>query len=70
VTRAPRIDMTRNELVAIGARRRRAKGNFEKVNEEAKQAARAAVAAGMTEVDVKDALGVDRMTVRSWLGKR
>jgi hypothetical protein len=64
------LDVTKDELATIGARRKRARANFDKVNEEAKTAARAAVAAGMTEVDVKDALGVDRMTVRSWLGKR
>ena len=38
--------------------------------EEARELARAAIAAGQTEAGVARALGVDRMAVREWLGKR
>ncbi len=36
----------------------------------AKEAALAAIADGVTEVDIARSLGVDRMTVRKWAGKR
>jgi len=38
--------------------------------EQARELAIAAIAAGQTEAGVARALGVDRMAVRNWLGKR
>jgi DNA-directed RNA polymerase specialized sigma24 family protein len=58
------------ELVRIGRRRAKAKAAFEKVNDEAKAAVVAAAEAGVPEAELARVLQVDRMTVRSWLGKR
>jgi DNA invertase Pin-like site-specific DNA recombinase len=38
--------------------------------ERAKQLVPEAIAAGIPEADIARRLGVDRMTVRNWLGKR
>lgn len=40
-----------------------------KIMEEAASAARAAHAAGVRETEIARTLGVNRMTVRRWLGK-
>lgn len=58
------------ELAKLGRRRARAKATFEKVNDEAKAAVVAAAEAGVPEAELARVLQVDRMTVRSWLGKR
>jgi uncharacterized protein YjcR len=41
-----------------------------KARDTAKMLAPQAIAAGVAEADIARRLGVDRMTVRSWLGKR
>jgi hypothetical protein len=41
-----------------------------KARDTAKTLAPQAIAAGVAEADIARRLGVDRMTVRSWLGKR
>jgi transposase len=41
----------------------------EQATEQARAAVRAAVAAGVSEVEAARLVGVDRMTVRRWLGK-
>jgi DNA invertase Pin-like site-specific DNA recombinase len=58
------------DLAAIGRRRARAKGNLERLTEEAKEAAREAADEGVSESELARLLQVDRMTIRTWLGKK
>lgn len=58
------------DLTKIGNRRARAKAAYEKVNDEAKRAVVAAAAEGVSETELARVMKVDRMTIRSWLGKR
>jgi transposase len=55
----------------VAARRlKKARQAEEAAMEAARVAALAAIQHGMTEVDVAKQLGVNRMTVRRWQGKR
>lgn len=56
-------------LVSAGDGLRSARYVLDGATEAAKQAAADAVAAGITEVYVAEALGVTRLTVRKWIGK-
>jgi DNA invertase Pin-like site-specific DNA recombinase len=58
------------DLAAIGRRRARARANLDRVTEEAKEAAREAFAEGVSESELARLLQVDRMTIRTWLGKK
>ncbi len=58
------------ELAAIGKRRARAKVSLDRATTEAKAAVKLAIDAGVSEADAARILQVDRMTVRSWLGKK
>lgn len=49
---------------------RAARQRLDTAMESAKTTALAAIAGGATEVDVARALGVNRLTVRRWQGKR
>ena len=59
-----------SDLERAGAKLRRARVAVAAAIEEAERVALAALAEGETEVAVARALGVDRMTVRKWAGKR
>ena len=59
-----------SDLERAGAKLRRARGAVAAAIEEAERVALAALAEGETEVAVARALGLDRMTVRKWAGKR
>lgn len=59
-----------DNLHAIGERLRQARGNTTDVLAEAENAALQALHEGATEAGVARALGVDRMTIRKWAGKR
>lgn len=58
------------EMERAGDRLRRARAAVEKATEEARLMALEALAAGAAESAVARTLGVDRMTVRKWAGKR
>ena len=58
------------ELERAGQKLRSARKAEGAAMEKAKAAAIDAVAEGVTEVQVARILGVDRMTVRKWSGKR
>lgn len=58
------------DLDGIGQRRARAKANYLRLTEEAKAAARQAAEDGISEMELARRLKVDRMTIRSWLGKK
>lgn len=62
--------MDEKMIRAVGRRRAKAKDSFAQATEAAQHAAREATAEGHTEVDLAAWLGVDRMTVRSWIGKK
>lgn len=62
--------MTQEELARAGRRLRSARKAEQAALEAAKVAAVQAIKEGQTEVAVAAALGVDRMTVRKWAGKR
>lgn len=57
-------------LQRAGARLRRARAELAEALELAEQVGLAALAEGDSESAVARALGVDRMTVRKWAGKR
>lgn len=59
-----------DDVAKVGSKLARARAKTNEVLEEARLTGLAALAAGMTEVDVSKSLGVDRMTVRKWQGKR
>lgn len=56
-------------LLEAAAALQQARDTLDAATEAAKQAAVRAVGAGASEVRVADALGVNRLTVRRWLGK-
>jgi transposase len=58
-----------NELERIARALIKDRARLAATMEAAEQAAVAAIAEGATEVDVAKTLGVNRMTVRRWLGK-
>jgi hypothetical protein len=62
--------VTQEELARAGRRLRSARKAEQAALEAAKVAAVQAIKEGQTEVAVAAALGVDRMTVRKWAGKR
>lgn len=62
--------MTQEELARAGRKLRSARKAEQVALEAAKVAALQAIEEGQTEVAVAAALGVDRMTVRKWSGKR
>lgn len=57
-------------LHKAGRQLAKARGAQRKALDDARTEALAAVAGGLSEVDVAHILGVDRMTVRKWRGKR
>lgn len=59
-----------DELERAGARLRRARASLATATEEAREIGTRALAEGHAEAAVARALGVDRMTVRKWAGKR
>lgn len=54
---------------AIRVRLQKARENLDGAMDEARRAALTLIDQGVTEVDVAKTLGVNRMTVRRWLGK-
>lgn len=62
--------MTQGDLARAGRKLRSARKAQQAALEAAKVAALQAIEEGQTEVAVAAALGVDRMTVRKWSGKR
>ena len=61
---------TLNALKDAGTRLARAKRNLAEATEAAKSVANAAYEQKVYEITIAELLGVDRMTVRRWLGKR
>lgn len=59
-----------DELKRVARKLLRARDSLASVMNEATDAAVAANAAGIPEAEIARTLGVDRMTVRKWLGKR
>lgn len=59
-----------DELVKAGRRLQRARKAADDAYEAARLVALNALAGGVTEVEVSQKLGVNRMTVRKWGGKR
>lgn len=57
-------------LQRAGKKLQAARAAEQRAFESAKQAAIAAFECGAPEAEIARALGVDRMTVRKWLGKR
>jgi hypothetical protein len=57
------------ELLGAASSLEDARGALDEAMDEARQAAIKAIKAGATEVRVAEALGVNRHTVRRWLGK-
>ena len=62
--------VTTTELERAGRRLRSARNAEKKAMEDARVAALAAIEDGVSEASVAKVLGVDRMTVRKWVGKR
>lgn len=58
------------DLCALGRRRAAAKAELDAATADAKAAARAMADQGVPEAELARRLKVDRMTIRSWLGKR
>ena len=58
------------DLAALGANLLTARGELAYRTEKAREGGLAALDAGESESAVAKALGVDRMTVRKWAGKR
>ncbi|HEY4377857.1 MAG TPA: hypothetical protein VGM93_11900 [Acidimicrobiales bacterium] len=58
------------DLYALGQRRAAAKAELDRATAEAKAAALAMAAQGVSEVELSRRLKVDRMTIRDWLGKK
>lgn len=63
-------DIDRARLTHAGNRLARARGNVDALMDNAREIALDAISSGATEAEVARILGVDRMTVRKWLGKR
>lgn len=63
-------DIDRARLTSIGTRLARARSKVDAEMENAREVALDALGSGATEVEVARVLGVDRMTVRKWAGKR
>lgn len=64
-------DSTPPDLAALGRRYARAKGQVDQLKVTMREATREAVTVhGVEEAAAARLLGVDRMTIRSWLGKR
>lgn len=59
-----------SDLERAGAKLRRARASLSTALEKAEAVGLAALADGKPEAAVARALGVDRMTVRKWAGKR
>lgn len=59
-----------SDLGAAGRRLGRARTALQLAVDGARQAAIAALSEGVSEAEVSRTLGVDRMTVRKWAGKR
>jgi hypothetical protein len=57
-------------LTKVGAQLAKARKAEKAARERARELAIEAVNDGQSELGVADALGVDRMAVRQWLGKR
>jgi hypothetical protein len=64
------IPKTVKELGAAGSALMAARYEADNALADAKRVALKAIESGVTEVDVANSLGVDRMTVRKWQGKR
>lgn len=60
----------RDDLQRAGRKLLRARDTVASAMSEATDAAVKAAASGVPEVEIARTLGVDRMTVRKWLGKR
>lgn len=58
------------ELRRAANKMRKAQENLEKAREEVRELAKLAHSENMYEVTITEALGVDRMTVRRYLGKQ
>lgn len=59
-----------SEVDSIGRRRKKAKAEMEATLEEAERAVKDPGNAEIPEAEIARRLGVDRMMVRKWLGKR
>jgi hypothetical protein len=64
------LDIIDVDLIRAGEELKAARKAANAAYADAQRAALAALHAGATEVAVADVLGVDRMTVRKWAGKR
>lgn len=62
-------DRIRAQVVALGRRYRRAQDKVAEIRNEIKTLAPAAVASGMSEIELWKLSGVDRITLRAALGK-
>jgi DNA-binding GntR family transcriptional regulator len=58
------------DIDSIGRRRKRAKAVMDETIKEAEAAVKDPANADISEADIARRLGVDRMMVRKWLGKR
>jgi DNA-binding CsgD family transcriptional regulator len=63
-------DIDRARLTHAGKRLARARAKLDAEMESAREIALDSLGSGATEVEVAKELGVDRMTVRKWAGKR
>lgn len=63
-------DIDRARLVHMGNRLSKARTKVDELMENAREIALDVLASGGTEAEVARLLGVDRMTVRKWAGKR
>jgi DNA-binding CsgD family transcriptional regulator len=63
-------DIDHARLVHAGNRLEKARSNLASLMEVARTIALDAIGSGATEAEVARLLGVDRMTVRKWQGKR
>lgn len=61
--------MSANNLASVGHNLETARQNLQIALQNAADAAEAAHANGRTETDIARLLGVNRLTVRRWLGK-
>ncbi|MGB6150202.1 MAG: hypothetical protein WBG75_21670 [Mycolicibacter algericus] len=57
------------DLEVVARRLRRARFAIDNTKQQAKEVADRCIAQGMSEYTVARTLGVDRMTLRKWLGK-
>ncbi len=63
-------DIERDRLIAVGRRLAQHRANAEAMREIARKTALRVLEAGASESEVARLLGIDRMTVRKWRGKR